>query len=298
VSWKEDRLHRWLAGLPRPAGLVGSVGHDGAVLAAARGRPVRCVDQCVEGVHFESGARAADVGRKAAHRALSDLAACAAEPSDLLLSVAAPRRVEEAWLRRLISAVRRAGERFGAALVGGDLSRTEGGLVVVVAASGSLPGQRRPPGRDRARPGQRLVLTGPVGGSRLGRHLRCEPRLAAGRALFEAGATAMMDVSDGLAWDLHRLARASGVRLELERVPIHRDARRAARASGRTPLDHALHDGEDHELVATLGRGRLPEGALQVGRVVAGEGLWLTGELVKDDEARRWRPGSGGWTHD
>jgi thiamine-monophosphate kinase len=107
----------------------------------------------------------------------------------------------------------------------------------------------------------------------------------------------MMDVSDGLAWDLFRLARASGVRIHLKAVPIHRDARRAASRSGRSALDHALHDGEDHELIACLGRGQLPPGCLEIGRVSKGSGLQLESELTGEEEARSWRPEMGGWTH-
>jgi thiamine-monophosphate kinase len=105
-----------------------------------------------------------------------------------------------------------------------------------------------------------------------------------------------MDISDGLAWDLHRLARASGVQLLLERVPVHRDARRASRESGRSPLEHALHDGEDHELVATLPAGAaLPAGTMESGRVREGRGLLLGGELA--EPPRRWDPAEGGWRH-
>jgi thiamine-monophosphate kinase len=111
-----------------------------------------------------------------------------------------------------------------------------------------------------------------------------------------------MDVSDGLAWDLYRMARASGVGFELElgRVPLHRDARRLARRSGRTALDHALHDGEDHELVATLdaralARARAAGLALvEIGRVVRGSGLVL---CAADGRRTRWHARRGGWKH-
>jgi thiamine-monophosphate kinase len=302
LTWSEDRLHRGLARGAAPRGLHGSRGHDAAVLARLRGHPVVCVDATIEGVHFDPRTAPAHVGRKAVGRALSDLAATAARPRAILLALCAPKSRTERWVREVLAGARRAARADGADLVGGDLSCAAGPAAVVVTALGDLVGTRRPPGRDRARPGQVVVLTGPVGGSRLGRHLRVRPRLREGERLFAAGATALMDVSDGLAWDLFRLARASRVRIEIESsaVPVHADARRAARQDGRTPLDHALHDGEDHELIAALparALDRLKRSAPAVaviGRVRSGSGLWI---LADDGRARRWRPAEGGWKH-
>jgi thiamine-monophosphate kinase len=143
-----------------------------------------------------------------------------------------------------------------------------------------------------------VVLTGPTGGSSLGRHLRIEPRVTQGIRLVALGATALMDVSDGLAWDLYRLARASGVRIQLDMsaLPVHADARRLARRTGLTPWEHALHDGEDHELIATLparAAARVPPRMLAIGRVVRGAGL----ELAFDDARIEWQPSMGGWKH-
>ena len=300
MAWSEDHLHRWLARSRRPQVLAGPLGDDAAVLRRDGSRSVVCVDQVVLGVHAAEGTAGGRVGRKAAARALSDLAATAAEPRALLCALRAPREARESYLRALLAGVRREGARHGAPLVGGDLCAAPGPISLAVTAVGALPGSRRPPARARARSGQRLLLTGPVGGSLLGRHLRIQPRLAEGRELAAAGAGALMDLSDGLAWDLYRLARAAGVRIVLHTVPLHRDALRAARNSGRTPLDHALHDGEDHELVATLPARAL--GALlaahptwrEIGRVTRGRGLYL----ALDGEApRAWQPGEGGWKH-
>ncbi|MHC4377421.1 MAG: thiamine-phosphate kinase, partial [Planctomycetota bacterium] len=251
-GWSEERVLAWLSRRPQPECLAGSWHHDAAVLRARAGRPVTCTDQAIEGVHAELEVAPRKLGAKAVARTLSDLAATAATPVAVSLGLRAPREREERWLKGVITGAAQEAERHGAALVAGDLSAAPGPAGLTVTAHGLLPGRRTPPGRDRARPGQALILTGPVGGSRLGRHLRIEPRLAAGRQLWLAGATGLMDVSDGLALDLHRLARASDVAFELHDVPIHRDARRAARASGRTPLEHALGDGEDHELLACL----------------------------------------------
>lgn len=297
MSWSEDRIHRWLLSLDAPRGLSGSRGHDAAVLARLGGRPVVCIDQTIEGVHFDAGTDPRLVGRKAAARPLSDLAASAAEPRGLLLALCAPPGRSEKWIRSVITAVRATGRRYGAELYGGDLCSAPGPVHLSLAALGVFRGKGRPPGRDRARPGQLVVITGPVGGSIRGRHLRITPRLAEGRALFARGATAMMDVSDGLAWDLHRLARLSRVRidLDLERVPVHADARALSKRSGMPAIGHALHDGEDHELIATIGERDLGRSGLtMIGRVRAGAGLWLRDASGR---TRRWKPSEGGWKH-
>lgn len=303
MAWSEARLHAWLARRRAPQVLVGSAGHDAAVLAPVNGRPVVCTDACALGVHYDEGTSAGLVGRKAANRSLSDLAATAATPHALLLALRAPASTSEARLRALIAAVDKAGRAAGAPLVAGDLSLVEGPESLTVTALGFLAGRRQPPGRDRARAGDLVFLTGPVGGSRKRRHLRFAARLDEGRWLFERGARAMMDVSDGLALDLQRLARASSVRILMQHVPVHADARRAAREDGRSSLDHALHDGEDHELIATLApkhAARLRREAAQrcpglclLGRVQAGSGLVLELEGTR----RTWRPSMGGWIH-
>ena len=303
MSWSEDNLHRWLARRERPACLVGSMGHDAAVLRPRAGRPVVCTDQVVAGVHATPETSAARLGRKAAARALSDLAATAARPHALLLALRAPAETSEDYLRKLIAAVDREGRRLGAPLVGGDLACPPGPLSLAVSAQGTLPGNRKPPGRDRVRAGHAILCTGPCGGSLLGRHLRIAPRLEQGRWLYRHGATALMDVSDGLAWDLYRLGRASGVAIDLLQVPIHADARRASRQSGRSALDHALHDGEDHELLAAVPRAKLSTllaaadragmRMLPIGEAREGSGL----TLVLDGVRRQWKPGQGGWKH-
>ncbi|MEM7309746.1 MAG: thiamine-phosphate kinase [Planctomycetota bacterium] len=290
MSWSEERLHRWIERW------TGRPGDDAALLARMRGPSVACTDQCIEGVHFEPGTSPARAGAKAAARTLSDLAASAARPRGLLAALRAPKAATEAWIRACLRAVDRRGRDFGAPLVGGDLALAPGPLALAITAVGELEPRGgaapRLPSRDRARSGQALVLTGPVGGSRLGRHLRIEPRVELGQRLAALGATAMIDVSDGLARDLSRLARASGVRIELDRVPIHRDAHRAAKLDGRDALWHALHDGEDHELLAALpatAASKLPATDGQaVGRIVRGRGLYIQGA--------RW-DGDGGFVH-
>jgi thiamine-monophosphate kinase len=307
MSWNEDAIHRALGRAPRPRGLAGSRGHDAAVLRALAGKPVLCVDACVERIHFEPDTRPELVGRKACARAISDLAATAAAPKAVLLAISAARARTDAWILHAIDGVRATAREHGADLVGGDLGSTTGPTVMAVTALGDFDSRREPPGRDRARPGQVVFLTGPCGGSILGRHLAIEPRVAAGRWLHARGATAIMDVSDGLAWDLHRLARASGVRIEIDMaaLPIHADARRLARKTRAQAWEHALHDGEDHELVATLPASALARvqreahrhvghaGSAAIGRVVRGSGVLLKFA----DREIVWQPAMGGWKH-
>ena len=303
MGWSEDRLHRWLARRPPVPGCRGPWGHDAALLDPGEGLEAASCDQVVEGVHFEPGTPPRAVGTKAARRALSDLAATAAQPRALLAALRAPPSAAERDLRALLAAVDREGRTCGAGLVGGDIACASGPLSLAITALGRVPARPRPPHRARGRAGDVLLVTGPVGGSRLGRHLRWRPRLVEGRWLASQGARALMDVSDGLAWDLHRLARSSGIRLVLEEVPLHRDAHRAARLDGRTALDHGLHDGEDHELLALASPaaarralrdapGACP-GLVRIGRAEAGSGLVL--EL--GGERTPWDPSSGGWRH-
>jgi thiamine-monophosphate kinase len=304
MAWDEAELLRWLARRARPRILHGSQGHDAAVLRGLSGKPVVCADQVIEGVHAERGAPGRALGRKAAGRALSDLAATAARPRALVLCVAAPASESASRLRAAIEGVHAKAREHGAELVGGDLATTAGPLALAVTAFGTFAGPRRPPGRDRARPGDLVLVTGPLGGSRLGRHLDPRPRFEAAAFLVAHGARVLMDVSDGLALDLSRIAAASGVRIDLERVPVHADARRMAQTSGRSARAHALDDGEDHELLATLaprawaavaraaGR-RFPELTV-IGRVRRGRGLWLA--RADGGALRRWS-GRGGWIH-
>lgn len=298
MTWSEDDIHRALVRRARPRALAAPLGHDAATLRRATGRTVVCVDQTVEGVHFERTSAADLVGRKAAARAISDLAATAAQPLAVLLAVCAPARTPASRLRAWIHGVEREARAHGAELVGGDLCAADGPASLTVTAIGVSSSSRSPVGRERARANQLVVITGAVGGSRLGRHLRIRPRVDAGVRLARAGATAMMDVSDGLAWDLYRLARASGVQIEVDvaAIPVHADARRCARTSGRSAVWHALHDGEDHELVATIAAralDRLPRSIVAIGSVRAGRGLVLR----EGERVRAWLPTEGGFRH-
>ncbi len=305
VAWNElQLLARQIARARRQSApdLLVAPPNDAVVLdwPQSRGALAVCVDATIEGVHFERSAAPRAVGWKACARALSDLAATGARPRGVLLALSAPRATSQRWLSSALGGVERCAARYGAQLLGGDTSASHGSRALTVCAVGRIERTWRALGRDGGRPGDLLVSSGAFGGSSLGRHLRFAPRFEAARAFVRAGARAMLDVSDGLALDAWRLAEASRVRLDLERVPVHRSAFRVARAHGRTPVWHALFDGEDYELLALLppqglARARRAWPGLELlGRARVGAGLWVASELAREAELSAQRGRSGG----
>jgi thiamine-monophosphate kinase len=261
---------------------------DDAAVVRARPLAVTSIDTVVDGVHFSLATHsAADVGWKALATALSDLAAMGAEAGEAYVSLVLPGGFEGAV--ELVGGMEELAERCGATIAGGDVVSGPV-LTVAVAVTGWAEREEELVGRDGARPGDLVGVTGELGGSEAGRlllergerepaelvrrHLRPEPRLAAGRALALAGATAMIDLSDGLATDAGHVADRSGVALEIElaRVPC---------ASGVTP-EAAATGGDDYELLFTIApeRREAAEAAAAVtwlGGVAAGSGIVLTG---------------------
>ena len=236
----------------RPDVAVG-IGDDCAVVAA-EGSPcdwVLTTDPVIEGVHFAPDAEPRRIGHKAAGRCLSDLAAMGAEPLWLLIDLVAPPDTAMERLEEVYRGATALCARHGAAIVGGDTARGER-LELHVFAVGRVP-RGTALLRSGARPGDTPYVTGALGGSLAGRHLDFEPRVEEGRWLREGGwAGALMDLSDGVAADLRRMLEQSGAgaELELAAVPVS-DAARAP-VDGRAPLEHALCDGEDFELLFTV----------------------------------------------
>ena len=259
-------------------------GDDAAVVAAPDGRVVATTDVLVEGVHFRRDwASAYDIGRKAAAVNLADVAAMGARGTALLVGLAAPVDLPVDWALRLTDGLRDEAALVEAAVVGGDVVRSDV-LVVSVTALGDLEG-RDPVTRGGARPGDVVVLAGELGASAAGlqlledgtmdgplvdAHRRPRPPYALGPLLALAGATAMCDVSDGLLSDVRHITRASRVRIDLDDAD-----------------ELFLTGGEDHALVATLPADAvLPEGCRVIGRVLDGEGVTVAGEERV-----------GGWDH-
>ncbi len=195
-----------------------------------------------------------EAGRKAMSVNISDIAAMGGTPVAAVCAVALPRRFETAWVTQLLEGVREVAAESGVALAGGDTNRWDGPLVVTITLLGDPP-LCGPITRSGARPGDWLVATGAFGGSLLGRHLEVRPRVREAQELLTFGPVhALIDVSDGLSQDAGHLCDAShvGLILDVDAIPIHADARTLAKSSGREPLDHALSDGEDFELLAAI----------------------------------------------
>jgi len=270
----ETDFVRWLlATLPPDDRLEVPAGDDAAVLRPpGNRRTVVTVDMLTEGVDFLLGgmlaqgeptsgfpppATAEQVGRKAVAVSLSDLAAMAARPEAIVVAVALPRQGGRAIADEVAKGVAEMAAAYDVAIAGGDTNAWDGPLVVSVTAIGSVsPG--RAWRRDTALPGDLLVLTGPLGGSLLGRHLAVTPRCReAEKIAAQFAVHAAIDMSDGLALDCTRLLTASGVGgvLDLPAIPIHPDAVRLHNlrpGDGRGPLAHALGDGEDFELLLAM----------------------------------------------
>lgn len=262
-----------------------------------RSRPlaVTSIDSVAEGVHFDLATHSpADVGWRALATALSDLAAMGADVGEAYVSLALP--AEFGGALALVEGMEELAERCGATIAGGDVIRSPA-LVVSVAVTGWADGEEELIGRDGARPGDLAGVTGTLGGSEaarlllargeeppagtLRRHLRPEPRLAAGRALAAAGATAMIDVSDGLGADAGHLARASDawLTIELGRVPIAPGVAEVASAAGLDALDVAAEGGEDYELLVALAPERVEDAGAAVRET--GTGLTAIGEVTR-----------------
>lgn len=249
-----EAIRRLCAHLPSRGDVVTGVGDDCAVLRLP-GRSafdlVLTSDPVVMGTHFDGSAAPEAVGRKAVGRVLSDLAAMGAAPDWALIDLTAPPRTRFSFVEGIYRGAARLARRHGLAIVGGDTARSAD-LAVHVFAVGHVP-RGKALLRSGAGPGDEVFVTGRLGGSRSGRHLMFEPRLREGAWLRESGfATAMIDVSDGLARDAKHIAVQSGVtvRLAAASIPVSRAA--LALDDGRSPLDHALCDGEDFELLLTV----------------------------------------------
>lgn len=271
---------------PLAAGFPGAFGlaDDCAAITPPSGCDlVVTTDAVIAGVHFLDGEDAGAIAWKALAVNVSDLIAKGATPLAYLMSIALPGAPERAWLEAFVGGLRVAQEAFGCHLAGGDTDRTPGLLSVSITAMGTVPSGRMVH-RASARPGDVVLVSGEIGDAALGLALRRDPNLA-GRwgldaekseslkdrqlrprphvALAEVvrnGATAAMDISDGLVKDFTRLCNAAGVsgRIEAARVPLS-SAARTVISQGGTTLVELLTGGEDYEVLMTVAADRVSE---------------------------------------
>jgi thiamine-monophosphate kinase len=232
------------------------------------------VDQAIDGVHFDSKIHSPrQIARKVVNRNFSDCAAMGCLPAAIVATVALPRNYSLDQAKDFYRGLRDAADAQHCPLVGGDTGSWDGKLVATVTVIGRSAGQK-PVSRAGAKPGDAIFVTGPLGGSILGRHMDFSPRVEMGRQIAPL-ATAMIDISDGLSRDLANLCKASGVGAVIEAgtAPIHADALELSRRDGRSGLEHALHDGEDYELLFTTSAAGAP--GIRIGKIMEENGLWI-----------------------
>ncbi len=279
-----------------PARIAVASGDDAAV-TVPRGATATSVDSLVDGVHFRrQTAPLGSVGRKALAVGLSDLAAMGAVPGEAYVQLGVPDDLDQAGCLELGEGLAQVAAEHEVAVLGGDVTRAPV-LWIAITVVGHADSAGQLVRRAGAGPGDRVAVTGELGGAAAGllvldrpeladavgatvadglrrRQLEPQPRIAAGRALAASGASAMIDLSDGLGADAGHLAEASGVRLaiELERLPLQGGVGELAAASGADVHDLAAGRGEDYELLVTLP----PERAEEASAAVAATGSQLT----------------------
>lgn len=247
-------IRRWL-GDASPRAPFG-IGDDCAVVPSS-GRPMLITtDPVIYGRHFDATVPARAVGAKLLKRNLSDIAAMGGRPVAAVISLALDGDTSAAWLRDFYRGLAADARRFRVQIVGGDITQAPAGFFgAFLTLHGEAEGPRAVT-RNGARLGDRLYVTGALGGSLLGGHYRFTPRLAEGSWLARrAEVRAMMDVSDGLGKDLDSLTpRGLAPALQAAAIPVSAAAKRTAARSGRSALAHALGDGEDYELLIVVAR--------------------------------------------
>lgn len=272
--------------LPGAGTLVGP-GDDAAVIAVPGGRIACSVDMLVEGRHFRRDwSEPEQIGARAVAASLADIAAMGGRATSLLIGLGVPAGTDVAWVQRLADGMAAEAKLVGAAVIGGDTVRSDA-VIISVTALGDF-GDGGPVLRSGARVGDVVAVAGRLGWAAAGlavlsrgfrsprkvvdAHRMPQPPYGAGPAAALAGATAMIDISDGLLADARHIASASGVALDIDGAALVVDApvRDAAAAYNLDPLQWLLTGGDDHALLATFPAGAtLPEAFVAVGRVVA-----------------------------
>lgn len=294
--------------------IVAGIGDDCAVLRMGQGSNILVTtDFSLEGIHFRRDWHSPEsIGHRCLTRGLSDIAAMGGEPIAAFLSLALPNNLPQTWVRRFHRGLLRLAQHYRVTLAGGDTAQSPHGVLADIVVLGTVP-QSEAALRSGARPGDRVFVSGALGGStaallqlrtrgrsksderRYPRHFYPDPRLRLGRSLRERKiATAMIDTSDGLSTDLSHICKESGVGAEIEQSRIPR----ALVGNQAVDLDLALHGGEDYELLLTVSPGRHVPPVLndvrltEIGRITRGKKILLRSA---DGEIRELKP--QGWEH-
>lgn len=302
-----ERIQRLVGGISAIGTLsvVQGIGDDCAVIEIGGHTLLLTVDMLVEGVHFRlDWIDARSLGWKSLAVNLSDIAGMGGTPACALLSLAIPATLTGEWFDNFTAGVMECAQIYGCALIGGDTNRSET-VVIDITVLGTVEGA--PVLRSGAQPGNWLMVTGALGGSRAGLyalitgetggtdltpHLRPIPRLREGQLARTLGVSAMMDISDGLSADLPKLLKASGVGAIVRQsaIPVHPTAYQWAVQHHEDPALFALQGGEDYELLITaqpdiaerlIAKAKIP--ITRIGEIIGDPQLWLeteTGERV------------------
>jgi len=306
IEWIRSQLPAGDTGGPGDPGDQRTTIGPGDDMAEVRlpggGRVLVGTDTILDGTHFDSSRDPlGDVGWKALAVNLSDVAAMAAVPLAAVGTLALPQDFPVKRARELFEGLRHCAEEFQCSWVGGDVTSWDQRLAITVTV---LAHAEAPVRRNGAKAGQLLCVTGHLGGSLAGRHLNFTPRVREARRLAEAVSLgAMIDLSDGLSSDVGHICTESGtgVSIEAARIPVSEAARELAAKDGRSPLDHALSDGEDFELLFTVD----PSDGEQLGRLDLGVEVSVigrvteaaTGRVIVDQEGRAVPLEPGGYEH-
>jgi thiamine-monophosphate kinase len=296
--------------------VLAGIGDDCAVLRVLPGQEfLVTTDFSLEGIHFRRDWHPPEsVGHRCLTRGLSDIAAMGGRPVAAFLSLAVPKDVPQSWVRRFSRSLIRLAEKFGVTLAGGDTAESPGGILADIIVVGTVP-KGKSVLRSGARPGDRIFVSGKLGGSAAAvlrmknpskkklnprdyrRHFYPEPRVELGRILREKRfASAMIDTSDGLSTDLAHLCEESGVGAELDAALIPRAS--VGKPAREVDLDLVLHGGEDYELLFTSPPGK------RIPAQIAGVALTHIGEISRPPKillrdargiARELKP--KGWEH-
>lgn len=312
---------RRLAATAKNSAIPTGIGDDCAVLRLDSGKnkarqdTLATTDFSLEGIHFRRDWHPPEsVGHRCLARGLSDIASMGGRPVAAFLSLALPRGLPQSWVSRFARGLLSLGEKYGVTLAGGDTAESPNGILADIVVVGSTP-RGKAVLRSRARPGNRIYVSGELGGSAAAlsqmqkrprhklnprnypRHFFPEPRIELGRVLREKGlASAMIDTSDGLSTDLAHICEESGVGAELEAKLIPRA--RVGKPPHEVDLQFALRGGEDYELLFTAPRSKKVPSRIagisitEIGHITRGKKIFLMNENGARSELQ-----PKGWEH-